>query len=33
MAFFFSVVVGITFGYLPAKQAANLRPIESIRHE
>jgi putative ABC transport system permease protein len=33
IAFFFSVVVGITFGYLPAKQAANLRPIESIRHE
>jgi putative ABC transport system permease protein len=33
MAFSFSVIVGITFGYLPAKQAANLRPIESIRHE
>ena len=33
MAFSFSVVVGITFGYLPARQAANLRPIESIRHE
>jgi len=33
IAFGFSVVVGITFGYLPAKTAANLKPIESIRHE
>ncbi|MDO9340422.1 MAG: FtsX-like permease family protein, partial [Bacteroidales bacterium] len=33
IAFGFSVLVGITFGYLPAKNAANLKPIESIRHE
>jgi putative ABC transport system permease protein len=33
IAFGFSVLVGITFGYLPAKQASNLKPIESIRHE
>jgi len=33
IAFGFSVIVGITFGYLPAKRAADLRPIESIRHE
>jgi putative ABC transport system permease protein len=33
IAFGFSVVVGVTFGYLPAKRAADLRPIESIRHE
>lgn len=33
IGFGFSVIVGITFGYLPAKRAADLRPIESIRHE
>lgn len=33
LAFSFSVIVGITFGYLPAKRAAELKPIESIRHE
>ncbi|MGB8490402.1 MAG: ABC transporter permease [Bacteroidales bacterium] len=33
IAFGFSVVVGVTFGYLPAKRAAELKPIESIRHE
>ena len=33
IAFCFSVVVGITFGYLPARRAADLKPIESIRHE
>lgn len=33
IAFAFSVIVGITFGWLPAKRAADLNPIESIRHE
>ena len=33
IAFGFSVIVGVTFGYLPAKRAADLKPIESIRHE
>jgi len=33
VAFGFSVIVGISFGYLPAKNAANLKPIDSIRYE
>ena len=33
IAFGFSMLVGITFGYLPAKRAANLKPIDSIRYE
>ena len=33
IAFGFSVLVGISFGYLPAKNAAELKPIDSIRYE
>ena len=33
LAFSFSVLVGICFGYLPAKNAANLEPVDSIRQE
>ncbi|MFA6945931.1 MAG: ABC transporter permease [Pedobacter sp.] len=32
IAFGFSVLVGITFGYLPARKAAELKPVESIRY-
>ena len=33
IAFAFSVIVGVSFGYLPAKNAANLKPVDSIRYE
>jgi putative ABC transport system permease protein len=33
IAFLFSVLVGISFGYFPAKEASSLVPIEAIRHE
>lgn len=31
--FLFSVVLGIVFGFLPARRAAKLNPIDALRHE